>query len=89
MQSEGIIIKTEYVRFAKIGGFFKNFGRFFVKLIKKSSKHIIYRCLEGESPFQSPIVAKLLKASGKTASHYIQSDNTINICNGHRIYSYI
>jgi len=28
-----IIIKTEYVRFGKIGGFFKNFGRFFVKLI--------------------------------------------------------
>ena len=37
MQSERIIIKTEYVRFAKIGGFFKNFGRFFVKLTKKSS----------------------------------------------------
>ena len=36
LQSQGIIIKTEYVRFAKIGGFFKNFGRFFVKLIKKS-----------------------------------------------------
>ena len=24
---------TEYVRFAKIGGFLKNFGRFFEKLI--------------------------------------------------------
>jgi len=26
-------METEYVRFAKIGGFFKNFGRFFAKLI--------------------------------------------------------
>ena len=33
LQREWIIIKTEYVQFAKIGGFFKNFGRFFVKLI--------------------------------------------------------
>jgi len=28
-----MIMETEYVRFAKIGGFFKNFGRFFAKLI--------------------------------------------------------
>ena len=27
-----MIMETECVRFAKIGGFFKNFGRFFAKL---------------------------------------------------------
>ena len=33
LQSGKMIMKTEYVRFAKIGRFFKNFGRFFAKLI--------------------------------------------------------
>ena len=33
LQSGKMIMETECVRFAKIGGFFKNFGRFFAKLI--------------------------------------------------------
>ena len=33
LQSGKMIMKTECVRFAKIGGFFKNFGGFFSKLI--------------------------------------------------------
>ena len=32
LQSGKMIMETEYVRFAKIGGFFKKFGRFFAKL---------------------------------------------------------
>ena len=58
-------METEYVRFAKNGGFFNNFGRFFQQLIQKSLKH---RCLEGQSPFQSPIAEKPLEASGEAAS---------------------
>ena len=46
-----MIMETECVRFAKIGGFFNNFGRFFQKLIKKSLK---YRCLEGAKPLPIP-----------------------------------
>ena len=33
LQSGKMIMENEYVRFAKIGRFFKNFGRFFAKLI--------------------------------------------------------
>ena len=33
LQSGKMIMETECVRFAKIGGFFNNFGRFFQKLI--------------------------------------------------------
>ena len=33
LQSGKMIMETECVRFAKIGGFFNNFGRFFAKLL--------------------------------------------------------
>ena len=33
LQSGKMIMETECVRFANIGGFFNNFGRFFKKLI--------------------------------------------------------
>jgi hypothetical protein len=50
LQSEGIIIKTEYVRFAKIGGFFKHFGRFFVKLIKSHQNILYIDVWKGKAP---------------------------------------
>ena len=71
MQSEGIIIKTEYVRFAKTGGFFKNFGRFFVKLIISPQNIVYIDVWKGQSPFQSPIAAKPLEASCEAARIYI------------------
>ena len=45
LQSGKMIIETECVRFAKFGGFFNNFGRFF-KIKVKIIKYRSLRCLE-------------------------------------------
>ena len=54
LQSGKMIMETECARFSKIGGFFKNFERFFVKLILKSSKYSTHRCMEGAKSLPIP-----------------------------------
>ena len=52
----------------KTGGLFKNFGRFFVELYKSHQNIVYLDVWKGQSPFQSPIAAKPLEASGEAAS---------------------
>ena len=60
-----MIMETECVRFAKLGDFSKNLEDFLQNYYKSHQNIDVWK---GQSPFQSPIAAKLLEASGEAAS---------------------